>query len=843
MHGSDPPDDPLDALLRFQMPSPIAHLYRAVWVSERPDARWAARLALAEGTARFLALVALAEAAHTEVPRTLWKDWKRILAKPGYGGYLALFVQATQHLATTGGPFLPETFALATPGNDWLAHHEVLVELRNDRAHREPSLPDERARALLQLHAPHFDGVVRGVEFLARYPLGVSAGLQRVGALYRSQWFAAVGPEERHPPLPLESPEGLSDGVLLLDPRTQRALSLAPFFHWGRTDVPDGDHLLWLDRIDPAAEATRAVSYLRPGLNVGITRDLATPELEAPVSLDAWENARTKTPARHAVDAESLARAIARSTAPSNGLTLDTRFEPVAFVGAGAMGEVWIVKDQNHRGRLRALKRMLPTAAAQRDAVARFQQEIDTLDKLRGVAGVPGLVFNTGPGATSPYLVMECVEGPSLAEILQQRGALPMHEAVDIVTRALDVLHQVHARGVVHRDLKPSNILRMGEAVWLIDFGIALTAEHTRLTAPLQGVGTIGYLPPEQAVGFATAASDLFAMARTLFVLLAGRLPRRDDERPSEVRPDIPDALDTLYLQATQFDPAARFPSAAAMATAMRAALRPSAPPPAHRAAAAAASRVTIPYRPQPGMAPSPAPSPAPQPPLPSASPPRPVRWAATAALLGLAVVVWWALGLPLRTTRSDPPPEPPVPVPMPTPFPQALPTMPELRDRVQAWSQLFVRGRVRTLYASDTEPLYSGFVRFRGSGSGVSATHIADYWTALLQRNQGSMTVDVASARWQTETLDTNRREHQGCAAMIDNDLTVYLVRLQAAELDPERPRRAGRELPCAEVRGVYLLRWRREAGVLRICHDTWSLAEGVCPSCPQAPACQTRR
>lgn len=830
------PDDTLDALLRFQLPAPLSSLYRAVRVAGSNAARWAATLRFAEGAARYLALVALAQAARTEVPRAQWRSWMKLLEKPGYGGYLALFVQATTHLTARGGPFHAETAALADEAGPWLRSQSVLVDLRNDQAHREPTLPEERAAAMLQTYAAHIDTVMRGLAFLAQYPLGTAEGLRRVGPGFQSQWYAAVGSDERHAPVSIASPEGLPDGVLLLDPRTHRALHLAPFFHWGSTEVPDGEHLLWLDRLDPSAPAERAVRYLRPGFNVGLARDLATAEGEAPRTLEAWDSVRTAAPALYAVAPESVSRALSRITAPNSSVPLDARFVPVAFVGAGAMGEVWMVKDAHHRHRLRALKRMLPAMATHPDAAARFAQEIDTLDRLRGVAGVPALVFASEPADPARYFVMECVEGPSLADLVRERGALPLHEAVEIVARALEVLARVHARGVIHRDLKPANILRVGEMVYLIDFGIALSPEHTRFTAPLQGVGTPGYLPPEQAVGFASPASDFFALARTLFVLVAGRLPRREDERPSEARPDLPPVVDAWYQQATQFDPAARFPGAVEMAGALRAALHAPELAPQHATSLDTAARPTLPLRASPPAQPPASP--------PSRSRSRPVAWLGGVVLVALVGGgITTALRRPKRPGATEVASPPPADPPDQVTNDQPLSAWPELATSMEAWSRLFETARTRWLAADETAALYAPTVRFRGSGNGVGAQHIADYWSSLFLRNGGVFLIDTSHTRWRAETLDPGRREHQGCAAAPDAVATVYLVRVPAVETDPTRATRAGDALPCATVRGTYLLRFQRVGGALRICHDTWSLDEAVCPSCPAARVCRSRR
>lgn len=830
------PDDTLDALLRFQMPAPMSTLYRAVRVAGRNDARWTATLRLAEGAARYLALVALAQAARTEVPRAQWRSWIKLLEKPGYGGYLALWVQATTHLKSQGGPFLAETAALADEAGPWLRAQTVLVSLRNDQAHREPTLPEERAASLLQTHATDIDTVLGGLAFLAHYPMGTAEGLRRVGTGFQSQWYAALGADERHAPVALASPEGLPDGVLLLDPRTHRALHLAPFFHWGSTEVADGEHLLWLDRLDPSAPADRAVRYLRPGFNVGVARDLATPEGEAPRTLEGWDSVRAAAPALYpsAQRASPLpCRASPHRPAPRSSTRASSPLPSLARARWARCGwsrtRTIAIDCAPSSGCSRRWPRTPTPPRASR-------RRLTPSTGCAASRALPALVCASAPGDPARYFVMECVEGPSLADLLRERGALPLHEAVEIVGRALNVLGRVQARGVIHRDIKPANILRVGEMVYLIDFGIALSADHTRLTAPLQGVGTPGYLPPEQAVGFTSPASDLFAMARTLFVLVAGRLPRREDERPSEARPDLPAVVDAWYLQATQFDPAARFPGAEAMAAALRAAMRAPASVPHHATSPETVSRPTLPLRASP-------------PAQVSAQPERPSRSRPVAWLGGVALVALVGSGLMAVSRRLERAGAPEFAAAAPAAPPdtvtndQPISAWPELAASMEAWSRLFETARTRWLRVDETAALYAPAVRFRGSGSGPGAEHIADYWSSLFLRNGGTFRVDASHARWRAETLDRGRREHQGCAAAPDAETAVYLVRVPAEETDPTRATRARDELPCATVRGTYLLRFQRVGGGLRICHDTWSLDEAVCPSCPAARVCRSRR
>src|SRR6188508_2700262 len=140
-------------------------------------------------------------------------------------------------------------------------------------------------------------------------------------------------------------------------------------------------------------------------------------------------------------------------------------------------------------------------------------------------------IYDAGEDHGDPYIVMECVEGRSLADELESSGALDPARVVDLGVQVCAGLEHAHAAGLVHRDIKPGNLL-LGErdTVKIADFGIARAAETTRLTQMGSVLGTAAYLSPEQALGEeVTAAADVYSLGAVLYELLTGRAPYEFD--------------------------------------------------------------------------------------------------------------------------------------------------------------------------------------------------------------------------------------------------------------------------------------------------------------------------
>ncbi|MFF7765022.1 protein kinase [Streptomyces massasporeus] len=198
-------------------------------------------------------------------------------------------------------------------------------------------------------------------------------------------------------------------------------------------------------------------------------------------------------------------------------------------IGRGGMGEVWRAYDET-LARAVALKLLLPQDT-DATATSRFRLEAQTAGRLNhpNVVGV----LDFGEYDNRLYLVMELVEGDSLAGVLNGSGALPAEQVADLAAQASAGLAAAHGQGIVHRDVKPANLLLDANGTLKIgDFGIArfLDDPGAALTATGQIIGTGLYLAPERALGKqAGPASDMYSLGCVLYQLLSGRPPFEAD--------------------------------------------------------------------------------------------------------------------------------------------------------------------------------------------------------------------------------------------------------------------------------------------------------------------------
>jgi len=263
------------------------------------------------------------------------------------------------------------------------------------------------------------------------------------------------------------------------------------------------------------------------------------------------------------------------------------RYRLDELLNTGGMGEVWRAYDTT-LGRQVAVKLLLAGVNEPADR-QRFIREARAAAQLNHPNVVA--IFDVGEWSGRPYLVMELLDGRTLAEELHARGPLPIEEVRDLAAQAASALHAAHSAGVVHRDIKPSNLFRTRDGVLkIVDFGIArvLDEASTRLTRTGTVVGTAAYLAPEQARGrTADVRTDLYSLGCVIYQLLCGRAPftggvteviyahvHTPPEPPSRLRADVPPDLEALVLALLAKNPNERPRDAAQVRTALLAGSR-----------------------------------------------------------------------------------------------------------------------------------------------------------------------------------------------------------------------------------------------------------------------------
>ena len=234
-------------------------------------------------------------------------------------------------------------------------------------------------------------------------------------------------------------------------------------------------------------------------------------------------------------DAEPLVVAVEsrRPRDPLIGIVIDGRYEMQSVLGEGGMGTVYRV---SHRvlGRALALKVLRADLAREEELGLRFLREARAAASISHPNVVQITDFGTLPSGQA-YFVMELLSGDSLSRVLRNVGPLPPARVVKLARQMVDALSAAHTAGVIHRDLKPDNILVCptpggGEALKVLDFGLAKVAGNSRLTKAGVVFGTPHYMSPEQASGrVVDERTDVYAVGVLMYEMFTGKVPFEAD--------------------------------------------------------------------------------------------------------------------------------------------------------------------------------------------------------------------------------------------------------------------------------------------------------------------------
>lgn len=270
------------------------------------------------------------------------------------------------------------------------------------------------------------------------------------------------------------------------------------------------------------------------------------------------------------------------------GQKISDRYQIVKSIGEGGMANVYLAYD-TILDRNVAIKVLRGDLANDEKFVRRFQREALAASSLSNPNIVE--VYDVGEDNGEYYIVMEYIEGKHLKQLIKKRGKLTVSEAVDIVLQITDGLSVAHDSYIIHRDIKPQNIMILENGlVKITDFGIAMAMNSTQLTQTNSVMGSVHYLPPEQANGKgSTLQSDIYSIGILFYELLTGKLPFKGENAveialkhlkeplPSirEEVPNIPQSVENIIIKATAKNPKNRYADAREMHEDLKTCLEP----------------------------------------------------------------------------------------------------------------------------------------------------------------------------------------------------------------------------------------------------------------------------
>ena len=260
------------------------------------------------------------------------------------------------------------------------------------------------------------------------------------------------------------------------------------------------------------------------------------------------------------------------------GSKINDRYQIIRTLGEGGMANVYLAHD-NILDRNVAVKVLRGDLASDEKFVRRFQREALSASSLSH----PNIVemYDVGEDDGQYYIVMEYVDGKTLKQVLKARGHLSITEVLDIMLQLTDGMAHAHDSYIIHRDIKPQNIMILSNGmIKITDFGVATALNSTQLTQTNSVMGTVHYLPPEQANGKgSTIRSDIYSMGIMMYELLVGQVPYKGDSAveialkhlkeplPSvrKANPSIPQSVENVIIKATAKNPKNRYSDAREM--------------------------------------------------------------------------------------------------------------------------------------------------------------------------------------------------------------------------------------------------------------------------------------
>ena len=277
------------------------------------------------------------------------------------------------------------------------------------------------------------------------------------------------------------------------------------------------------------------------------------------------------------------------------GTTIRGKWTLDKLLGYGGMAAVY--SGVNTIGWRGAIKILHPEIARSKDLRQRFEQEAHAVNRFQHPGAVTIHEYDVSEDGT-PFLVMELLEGESLADRAKRDGGIDTKELLRLVDELLDVLAAAHAKEIIHRDIKLDNLFVLKDGrLKVLDFGIARMRQHARKTMQTRAgatLGTVPYMAPEQVKGHdIDGRADVFAVGATMFRVLAKRriheaandsamiIKMATQPAPplESVAPSVPAAVALIVDRALAFERARRYPDASTMQSDVRAVLRDQPPP------------------------------------------------------------------------------------------------------------------------------------------------------------------------------------------------------------------------------------------------------------------------